>query len=140
MIQNVSRVSRLALLLMMVVIVSACGGTKVYDTSKTIVYKGSIYQVTDVKQISNEIEAVKADKTTVNMKNMSKQQATDLINENKPLMVRMSFQMDEQELVYVATTVNSYRDYDKLLGRFDNAGDDIAKLMAEKKTDQLKLR
>ena len=139
MIQNLPRVSRIVLLLMMVFVVSACGGTKVYDSSKTIVYKGSIYQVTDVKQIASKIEAVKADKSTVNMKNMNKQQATDLINANEPLMVRMSFQMDEQELVYVATTVNSYREYDKLLGRFENAGKDIAKLMAEKKTDQLKL-
>ncbi len=138
--QNLTRVTRAALLLMIVIIVSACGGTKVYDTTKTIVYKGSIYQVTDVKQIASKVEAVKADKTTVNMINMNKQQATDLINANKPLMVRMSFQMDEQELVYVATTVDSYRDYDNLRGRFESANKDIAKLMGEKKTKQLNLR
>lgn len=138
--QNLPQLTRIALLLMVVIVVSACGGTKVYDTSKTIVYNGSIYQVTDVKQITNEIVAVKADKSTVNMKNMDKDQATDLINANKPLMVRMSFQMDEQELVYVNTPMDSYREFDRTRDRFEDAGDDIAKLMAETKTDQLKLR
>lgn len=126
--------------LLFALVLVGCGGTKVYDTTKTIVYNDSIYQVTDVKQISTSIEAVKSDKETVNLKGRDKGQVSDLIKDNKPLFVRMAFQMDEQELVYAATDVDSWRDYNRLLGRFEDAGDDIAKLMAEKKTKQLKLR
>lgn len=91
MIRQFPRVSRIAFLLLAAIVVAACGSTKVYDSTKTIVYNGSVYQVTDVKQISNEIEGVKADKSTVNMKNMSKDQVTNLIDANKPLFVRMFF-------------------------------------------------
>lgn len=140
MIQQAPKVFRAILILLIAIVLTACGSTKVYDSSKTIVYNGSIYQVTDVKQITSKIEAVKADKSTVNMVNMDKQQATNLIKANSPLFVRMSFQMDEQELVYSATDVDSYRDYDRMRDRFEGAGKDIAKLMSEKKTDQLKLR
>lgn len=140
MIKQFPRVSRIVLLLLAAIVVAACGSTKVYDSSKTIVYNGSIYQVTDVKEITSKIEGVKADKTTVNMKNMSKDQITDLIGANKPLFVRMSFDMDEQTLVYSASNVESYRDYNRMLGKFEGAGKDIAKLMSAKKTEQLKLR
>jgi uncharacterized protein (UPF0128 family) len=140
MIRPIQSITRVMFILLVALLAAACGSTKVYDSSKTIVYNGSIYQVTDVKEISSKIEAVKADKSTVNMKNMSKDQVTDLINANKPLFVRMSFQMDDQELVYSATDVDSYRDYSRMLGKFEDAGQDIAKLMSAKKTEQLKLR
>ena len=122
------------------VVLAGCGGTKVYETSKTIVYNGSIYQVTDVKQISTTIEGVTPDKQTINLKNKDKGEVSDLIKEHKPLFVRMAFQLDDQELVYSATEADSYRDYNRMLSRFEDAGDDIAKLMAENKTKQLKLR
>jgi PBP1b-binding outer membrane lipoprotein LpoB len=121
-------------------VLTGCGGTKVYDTTKTIVYNGSIYQVTDVKQISTTIDGITPDKQTINLKNKDKGQVSDLIEQHDPLFVRMAFQLDDQELVYSATEVDSYRDYNRMLSRFEDAGDDIAKLMAEKKTEQLKLR
>ena len=121
-------------------LLTACGGTKVYDTSKTIVYNGNIYQVTDVKQIGTRVEAVKEDRTIVNLKNKSKDDITALIKANEPLFVRMVFELDEQELIYSATDIDSYRDYSRMESRFEGAGDDIAKLMRAKKTEQLKLR
>ena len=122
------------------VTLTGCGGTKVYDTSKTIVYNGSIYQVTDVKQISTSIDGIKADKSKINLKNKEKGEISDLIDENDSLFVRMAFQLDDQELVYAADDVDSWRDYNRLLSRFEDAGEDIAKLMAKEKTDQLELR
>lgn len=123
-----------------VITLTGCGGTKVYDTSKTIVYKGTIYQVTDVKQISTTVEAVTSDEQTINLKNREKDDIEGLIEANDPLFVRMAFQLDDQELVYAADTVDSWRDYNRLLGRFEDANDDIADLMAEEKTEQLELR
>lgn len=117
-----------------------CGGTKVYDATKTIVHNGSIYQVTDVKQISTKIEGVTPDKETIDLKGEDKSVVSDLIKQHDPLFVRMAFEMDEQELVYVADEVDSWRDYNRMLSRFEDAGDDIAKLMSETKTKQLELR
>ncbi|MEE4173502.1 MAG: hypothetical protein V2I57_04555 [Xanthomonadales bacterium] len=119
---------------------AGCGGTKVYDTSKTIVYNGSVFQVTDVKQISSRIEGVTPDKQVINLKNKDKSAISSAIEEHDPLFVRMVFDLDDQELVYFASEVDSYRDYNSKLKRFEDAGDDIAKLMSEKKTEQLKLR
>jgi hypothetical protein len=119
---------------------AGCGSTKIYDTTKTIVYNGSVFQVTDVKQISTRIEGVTPDKQTINLKNKDKGAVSDAITNNDPLFVRMVFDLDDQELVYFASEVGSYRDYSRALNRFEDAGDDIAKLMAEKKTKQLKLK
>ncbi len=121
-------------------VLAACGGTKVYDTTKTIVYKNSIYQVTNVKQISSKIEGVTTDKQTITLKNRDKDYVSDLIEQNDPLFVRMAFELDDQELVYFAGDIDSLRDYNRVLSRFEDAGDDIADLMAETKTEQLKLR
>lgn len=131
---------KLGSLAALAILITACGGTKVYDTSKTIVYNGSIYQVTDVKQIESRVEAVIEGQAPISLKTKSKSEIESLIKSNKPLFVRMAFDLDEQELVYSAGDVSSWRDYNRLHGRFENATDDIAKLMAEKKTDQLKLR
>ena len=119
---------------------AGCGGTKVYDTTKTIVYNDSIYQVTDTRQISTRIEGVTPDKQTINLKNKDKGAVSDAIEDNDPLFVRMIFDLDDQELVYFASEVDSYRDYNRMLDRFEDAGDDIARLMAEKKSKQLKLK
>jgi len=134
------RRAALCLVLIAFALVTACGGTKVYDTSRTIVYNGDIYQVTDVKQISTKIEGVTPDKQTIDLKNRSKDEISDLIKEHDPLFVRMSFMLDEQPLVYQATEVGSYRDFNRMRSRFENAGEDIADLMASKKTEQLELR
>jgi hypothetical protein len=119
---------------------TGCGGTKVYDTTKTIVYNGAIYQVTDTRQISTRIEGVTPQKQTINLKNKDKSAISDAIDNNDPLFVRMIFDLDQQELVYFASEIDSYRDYNRMLSRFEDAGDDIAKLMAEKKSKQLKLK
>ena len=126
--------------LLTTIALAGCGGTKVYDTSKTIVYNGAVYQVTDVKQISTRIEGVTPDKQTINLKNKDKSAISDAIDDNDPLFVRMIFDLDEEELVYFASEVDSYRDYNRMLNRFEDAGDDIAKLMAKNKTEQLKLK
>ncbi len=132
-------VTRLACACLAIALLSGCG-SKNYDISKTIVYNGSIYQVTDTLQISESITGVTPDKQTIDLSNRDRDAIEDLIESNQPLFVKMAFQLDEQELVYQAQNVDSYRDYSRMLSRFEDAADDIADLMAEKKTDQLKLR
>lgn len=125
---------------LLAIALSGCGGTKVYDATKTIVYNGSIYQVTDVKAISAKVEGITPEKETIDLKGKDKSAVSDLIKQHDPLFVRMAFEMDDQELVYAADDVGSWREYSRMLSRFEDAGDDIAKLMTETKTKQLKLR
>lgn len=133
------KATRWALLAASVLVLTACG-SKNYDISKTIVYNGDIYQVTDTLQISQTIEGITADKRTIDLSNKDKDAISDLIEQNQPLFVRMAFELDQQELVYAAQNVEDYRDYSRMRSRFEDAADDIADLMAEKKTDQLKLK
>lgn len=119
---------------------SACGGTKVYDASKTIVYRDNIYQVTDVQRISTTKEAVLADRSRVDLKGRDRKSIEGLIKESGSLFVRMAFEFDDQEMVYRATEVTSWRDYSRMESDFERAGKDIAKLMKERSTKQLKLR
>ena len=121
-------------------ILTGCGGTKVYDSTKTIVYRDSIYQVTDVQQIKRSITGIKSDDSTVNMTNMERRQVEDLLDAEDSVFVRMKFDLDGQELLYRASNVESWGDFSRMKGDFDRAQKDIAKLMKEKKTAQLKLR
>ena len=132
----------LGLALVSAALMTACGGTKVYDTSKTIVYNDTIYQVTNVQSIRTTKEAVMDDRSAVNLKNKDRSAIEDMIDGagDEGLFVRMAFQLDDQEMVYRATRVDSWRDYSRMQGDFERAGKDIAKLMSEKKTAQLKLR
>ncbi|NRB70589.1 MAG: hypothetical protein HRU51_01595 [Xanthomonadales bacterium] len=130
----------LALLAALTLLLSGCGGTKVYETTRTIVYQGNIYQVTDVKSIRRINEAQTGDQGTVDLTGMSREAITSLIESHQPLPVRMAFMLDDQELPYSNGPVSSWRDYDRRKSDFDRAGKRIAKLMTEKKTEQLNLR
>ena len=131
--------ANLVVMTLAVALLSGCGGTKVYDTTKTIVYKDNIYQVTNVQTISSSITGVLDDQSTVNMKNMDKKQVEALIDANDSLFVSMKFDFDAQDMVYVAQDVDNWRDYSRMESSFSSANKKIAKLMSEKKTKQLKL-
>ena len=121
-------------------LLAGCGGTKVYDTTKSIVYRDSIYQVTNVQTIRRSTTGVLADSSTVNMSNMDRNQVEALLKEHGSVFVRMAFDLDGQELLYRANDVSEWREYSRMKSDFDGAQKDIAKLMKEKKTAQLKLR
>ncbi len=48
-----------------------CGSTKVYTADKTVVYKESVYNVSNVKVFTAKNEAVLADKSTVDLKGLT---------------------------------------------------------------------
>ena len=103
----------LALLAALTLLLSGCGGTKVYETTRTIVYQGNIYQVTDVKRIRRINEAQTGDQGTVDLTGMSREAITSLIESHQPLPVRMAFMLDDQELPYSNGPVSSWRAYDR---------------------------
>ena len=52
----------------------------------------------------------------------------------------MSFWFDGEEMIYRASTIDSWRDFDNMNDDFERAKQKVAKLMAEKKTAQLDLK
>ena len=122
------------------VFMAACGSTKVYNTDKTMVYKGDIYNMSNVQRIGTRVEANLPNGDTKNMKGMDKKAVEALIKEYKPLMVSQLVEMDSQEMVYQRRKVSKYSEYSSMMKSFDRAANDISNFMANKKSTQLKLK
>lgn len=130
----------LLVLAVFTVALAGCGSTKVYTADKTIVYKGSLYNMANVQHLGPAIEGKLPDGSTVGMGTMDKKAVESLLKENKSVLVTTSVQMDEQSMPYQTATVKRYSDYSKLAKNLDGAMQDINKFMADKKKTQLKLK
>jgi hypothetical protein len=133
-----------ALMTVFLVLIAAslvgCGSTKVYTADKTVVYKDSVYNVSNVKIFTVKNEAVLADKSTVDLKGMDKKGFNALLDKEKPVFVSQGFMLDQDELVYQASNVKSWSDLNKMNKRFSSAHKDLTKFLGDKKKTQLKLK
>jgi hypothetical protein len=127
-------------LVLLAAMLTACGSTKVYTADKTVVYKGTVFNVSNVKMFSPKNEAVLADKSTVDLKSMDKKSFNALLDKEKPVFVRQGFMLDSDEMIYQATNVSSWSDLDKMNKRFVSAQNSLTKFLADKKKTQLKLK
>jgi len=145
---NFSRVQRLlgralvlATFVLSVMMLAGCvASAKVYQNDKTVVYNGATYNLANVKQIKSKISGKLSDTNTVDLLNADKKQIESYLKEYNTIYVRMAFEFDDQEMLYRASSVSKYSEYSKMKNSFDNAGDQINKLMADKKKLQLKLK
>lgn len=119
---------------------TACGSTKVYTADKTMVYKDAIYNVSNVRIFKPTNQAILADKSTVELRGMDKREFNALLDKEKSVFVRQGFMLDQDELVYQATNVDSWSDFNKMNKRFNSANSDLTKFLADKKKTQLKLK
>jgi len=138
-IQKLSYPLNLVIMMMTVLLLASCGSTKVYNNDKTIVYRGSIYNVSKVKQISSKSTGKLADETTVNLIGKSRKQVEAYLKDNGPVYVRQSFDLDGEEMLYQASTISKWSQYSKMQKNFENAGKKITSLLGDKKKMQLKL-
>lgn len=137
------RLSRAILVIVSVVAVlavTACGGTKVYNNDKTVVYNGAIYNLSKVNQISSKISGKLSDTETVSLKDADRKQIEAYLKEHDTIYVRMAFQLDDQEMLYRASSVKKWSEYSSMLKSFEKAGNQITSLLANKKKMQLKLK
>ena len=130
----------LATAILAALLLTACGSTKVYNNDKTVVYNGSVYNVSNARQISSNITGKLADDSVVNLKGADKKKVEGLIKENGSVYVRMAFGLDDQEMLYRAKSVDKWSDYNRMQKDFEKAGKQITSLMGDKKRMQLKLR
>jgi outer membrane murein-binding lipoprotein Lpp len=129
-----------ASVLSMLLLAGCISSSRVYNNDKTIVYKGSMYNMANVKQINTVITGVKDGDREIDLKNTDKKQFNAILDQEKSLYVKMAFQFDDQEMLYRANTVKSWNEFSKMKSSFKSAGDKISKLMSNKKQLQLKLK
>jgi hypothetical protein len=121
-------------------LMAACGSTKVYTADKTVIYRDSIYNISNVQRITSNKVAVTPGGEEVKLTNMDTKALKDFFKENPGSTVSMYMEMDNQELTYVRTKVDSYNEYSRLSSRYDKALKSLTKFMADKKKTQLKLK
>jgi len=125
--------------IMTILLVTACGSTKVYNNDKTVVYRDAVYNISKVKQINSKISGKLSDDTSVNLAGVERKQIEAYLKQG-PMYVRMAFGLDEQEMLYRASSVSKWSEYSSMLKSFNNASKQITSLMGDKKKMQLKLK
>lgn len=126
--------------LSMLLLAGCISSSKIYNNDKNVVYRGTMYNMANVKQIRSVIVGTMENDKEVTLTNADRKQVEAYLDESSPIFVKMSFEFDDQELVYRANNVDNWRDFSKMKKSFDNASNQISKLMANKKKIQLKLK
>ena len=121
-------------------LLAGCGGTKVYNNDKTVVYNGAIYNVSKVNQITSKTTGKLSDSKTVSLIGADRKQIEAYIKEYDSIYVRMAFDLDGQEMLYRASRVDNWKQYQNMQKSFESAGKQITALLADKKKMQLKLK
>jgi hypothetical protein len=124
----------------MLLLAGCISSSKVYNNDKNVVYRGTMYNLANVKQIRSVITGTLDDDKEVTLSNADRKQVEAYLDQSSSMFVKMTFEFDDQELVYRASTVEKWSEYNKMKKSFEKAGKDIGKLMANKKQIQLKLK
>lgn len=136
----VTKYSGIFLLVLVMLSLSGCGSTKVYNASKTVVYNNNTYNLSNVQRIGSRVEGTLPSGDKVQIQNMDKKGFNALLDDNKFVQVTAYIELDDKDFVYRNKQVKSYSDYSKILKSQSNAMNDINKFMANKKSTQLKLK
>lgn len=137
---SINGLAGVLLLLAVMLSIGACGSTKVYTADKTIVYNGSLYNMSNVQKISSNMIGIKNDGETINMRTLDKKGVQALFDAESSMLVKCVVTMDDQEMLYKNGKLSSYSNYSKMAGQCDSALSSINKFMANKKKTQLKLK
>jgi hypothetical protein len=128
------------LLLISMLSLSGCGSTKVYNASKTVVYNGNTYNLSNVQRIGARVEGTLPSGDKVQLQRIDKKGFNALLDDNKFVQVTSFVELDDKEFVYRNKQAKSYSDYTKILKSQESAMNSINKFMANKKSTQLKLK
>ena len=124
----------------MLLLAGCISSSKVYNNDKNVVYRGTMYNLANVKQTRSVITGTLDDDKEVNLTNADRKQVEAYLDQNSSMFVKMAFEFDDQELPYRANKVTKWSEYSKMKKSFESAGKQISKLMADKKKIQLKLK
>jgi hypothetical protein len=119
---------------------TACGSTKVYTADKTIVYRDSVYNVSNVRIFTRKNSGTLLDKSVVDLMNVEKEGFEALLLQSPTIFVRQLYLLDEDEMVYQETLVSSWDEFKSMNKRFKSASKKLNKFLADSKKTQLKLK
>lgn len=128
-----------AVLILLVLSIAGCGGTKVMTAQKTIVFEDRIYNVGAVQEVRPVREIILPGGTVRDLSRMDDREVRNLFESHDRLRVRFSVMFDERELEYAAGTVDSARRVERIERQFDSALDQIRRFLAHRKRTQLDL-
>ena len=128
------------LMLSVMLSIGACSSARVYTTDKTIVYKGALFNMSNVQKISSSVQATLANGDKVNMRTLDKKGVKSLLDKESSVVIQSTVLMDDQKLEYQNASVSSYSKYSDMVKKLDRALNNINKFMAKKKKTQLKLK
>ena len=136
---NIKRIAAL-LLLAGIMALPGCGSTKVYTADKTLVYKNSLYNLSNVQRLGSRVEGTLPNGDKVNLERMDKKGINKLLDEHSSIVVTTYIEMDDKDMVYQNSRVKSYSDVSNMTKRLDKAMGNIQNFMKNKKSTQLKLK
>ena len=141
-VSHLSLLKRLGVFLLLICMLSltGCGSTKVYNASKTVVYNGATYNLSNVQRIGSRVEGTLPSGDKVQLRGIDKKGFNALLDDNNFVQVTAFIELDEKEFVYRNKQVKSYSDFTKILKSQESAMSSINKFMANKKSTQLKLK
>ena len=121
-------------------VLTACGSTKVYTAEKTMTYQGSLYTLTGVSKISSQVEAETSEGEILDLRPVNKAQFKALVDKHGPLGVTTTIDIGEEEIAIQTATVEKYSDLEKMVKNLDSRMAKIADFMKHKKDTQLNLK
>lgn len=123
----------------MSLLLAGCGSTKVYTADKSLVYRGNLYNLSQVQQIGSKLTAELPTGETIDPGAMDSRAIKSLLKEHDSFTLTSMILLDDKELVYERVNVDSYSDYTKHTKRFTSAKKKLTKFMSDGKATQLKL-
>ncbi len=121
------------------VFATGCGSTTVYSADKTVQYKGTIYNVSEVKRLSSRLETVPASGEAVDLTGYDAKKFDALVKDQGPVAVRSMIMLDDGELVVAEQTVKKGRDFERMQDDLADAFKKLTRFMADAKKTQLAL-
>lgn len=118
---------------------AGCGSTKVYNSNKTISFRDSVYNVTDVKIYSSKTEAIITDDESVDLRDADRKRIKGLLEQHSTLFVRQTLSLDDLEIVYQTISVDSWSDFNRMNKQFESANEKLKKFLADPKKTQIDL-
>jgi hypothetical protein len=118
---------------------TGCGSTKIYTPEKTVEYNGTIYNVSEVKQLSTRVETVPGSGDVIDLKGYDSKQFEALVNARGPVAVRTVISMDDRDMVYEQKSLQKGRDLDRMQDDLNDAYKKLTRFMADAGKPQLKL-
>jgi hypothetical protein len=138
--KEIARVAGVVVSLAAVLVVSGCGSTKVVTADKTFTYQGSVYNVSQARQLTTRLEAETSAGETIDVGGYDRKQFEELLKQQSPVKVTSIIVMDDLRVAYEQKSIERGRDLDRMRDNLADAYKDLQRFMADPKKTQLALK